>query len=477
MRNLKPILILLVLFGTFHLFYDAIYENHLGERTNSDVFYPYLFARDFWVGGWTGVRGWNLPPCSYLFPEILIAVFTYPVLKSVYWFHFAFGFLSFVMPFYLAKALGFKEKKAYLFSLGILALAGVLPNSLGQFFLPAFHAMIFFFAAYTLYEINHWDSKNRIQSFRFLILISLVWISEYWYFVNVAPFLFVYTIIHLRKKSIYPIGLVFLGFGLGKVWQQGIRKLGIGILTAKELPTMERIQTAIDLVSNDPKLWISGVVRSVTEHSIFADWYYLYFVLCIFYVLFLFLRLELKKHFLDLVFLFLPFLSVIALFIFQIEPNFRYLLFLPFCMIFIIVRLVLMLPLVRRIATLVLFLGIVFFYNDKYPLLAKKVQEGETKRAHRMECLSKFDPNIPGAATYWPIKYSYAFSEKNWTLVPFTKEGVYYPWISNQTWDKGLGGKPFDEFSWGITDNKENLDLWKGTRLVEECAGWYFYRR
>jgi hypothetical protein len=109
--------------------------------------------------------------------------------------------------------------------------------------------------------------------------------------------------------------------------------------------------------------------------------------------------------------------------------------------------------------------------------LAKAIQDGEAKRTLRLECLSKFDPEIPGAATYWPIKYSYAFSDKNWTLVPFTKEGIYYPWISNKTWDKGLGAKPFEKFTWGITETKEHLDLWKGVRLVQECEGWYFYRR
>ncbi|MBM9592555.1 hypothetical protein JWG41_19395 [Leptospira sp. 201903075] len=476
-RNLKPILILLVLFGTFHLFYDAIYENHMGEGTHSDIFYPYLFARDFWVGGWAGVRGWNVPPCSYLFPEMILAVFLYPVLKSVYWFHWAFGFLSFVMPFYLAKALGLKNNKAYLFSLGFLAIAGVMPNSLGQFFLPAFHAMTFLFAAYTMYEIHRWDSKNRTQGLRFLIMISLVWVSEYWYFVNIAPFLLVYAIVRLRKQSIYPIGLVVLGFGLGKIWQKGIQSLGIGIFTSKELPTMDRIRVARDLISKDPNSWIHGVIESITKHPIFADWFYWYLVLCIIYILFLFLRLELKKQFLDLVFLLSPFLSVIALFIFQIEPNFRYLFFLPFCIFFLIFRLVSMLPLVRSVATLVLFLGLVFFYNEKYPLLAKSIQEGEAKRAHRLECLSEFDPKVPGAATYWPIKYTYAFSDKNWTLVPFTKEGIYYPWISNRTWDKGLGDKPFTSFSWGITETKEYLDLWKGTRLVKECEGWFFYRR
>ncbi|MBM9548711.1 hypothetical protein JWG40_16920 [Leptospira sp. 201903074] len=476
-RNLKPLLILLVLFGTFHLFYDAIYENHLGEGTDSDVLYPYLFARDFWIGGWKGLQGWNLPPCSSLFPEIGLAILIYPIFSSVGSFHFAFGFFFFIIPFYLAKALGIKNQKAYLFSLGFLAIAGILPNSLGQFFFPSFHAVTLLFAAYTLYEIHRWNSKNRIQIFRFLLVFSLIWISEYWFFVNVAPFLFVYVVVRLRKQSIYPIGLVLLGFGLGKLWQQGLRTWGIGIFTSKELPTMDRIHVAKDLISKDPYSWISGVIESITKHPLFADWFYWYFVLCVIYILFLFLRFEFKKHFLDLVLLLSPFLSVVALYIFQIEPNFRYLYFLPFCMFFLVFRLVGMLPLIRSVATLVLFIGIVFFYNEKYPLLAKTIQEGEAKRVHRMKCLSEFDSTIPGASTYWPIKYSYAFADKTWTLVPFTKEGIYYPWVSNKTWDKGLGQKTFDQFSWGITETKEHLDVWKGVRLVKECEGWYFYRR
>lgn len=94
-RLIKPILILLILFGTFHLFFDAIYENHLGQGTDSDILYPYLFARDFWTGGFAEVRGWNLPPCSSLFPEIILSVLLYPLFHSVYWFHWVFGFFIF----------------------------------------------------------------------------------------------------------------------------------------------------------------------------------------------------------------------------------------------------------------------------------------------------------------------------------------------------------------------------------------------
>ncbi|EMY61954.1 hypothetical protein [Leptospira terpstrae] len=474
-RNLKPILILLVLFGTFHLFYDAIYENHLGEGTDSDVLYPYLFARDFWTG--VGIRGWNLPPSSSLFPEVVLAILVYPIFSSVGSFHFAFGFFFFTIPFYLAKALGIKNQKAYLFSLGFLSMAGVLPNSLGQFFYPSFHAITLLFAAYILYEIHRWDSKNRFQIVRFLLVFSFLWISEYWFFVNIAPFLLVYAVVRLQRKSIEPIGLVLLGFGLGKVWQLGLKNLGIGIFTPKELPTMDRIHSAFDLFSKDANVWIAGVIESITKHPLLADWFYIYLVLCMLYILFLFLRLELKNRFLDLALLISPFLSVIALFIFQIEPNFRYLYFLPFCILFLIFRMVAMFPLLRSVATLVFFLGIVFYYNERYPLLAKAIQEGQAKRAHRMECLSEFDSAIPGSSTYWPVKYSYAYSDKKWTLVPFTKEGIYYPWVSNRTWDKGLGQKPFETFPWGITETKEHLDLWKDVHLVKECEGWYFYRR
>ncbi|EMY68391.1 hypothetical protein [Leptospira vanthielii] len=476
-RNIKPILILLVLFGTFHLFYDATYENHLGVGTDSDVLYPYLFAKDFWMGGWAGIRGWNLPPCSYLFPEIGLAILFYPILKSVYSFHWAFGFLSFVMPYYLAKALGIKNTKSYLFSLGFLALAGIWPNDFGQFFLPAFHAMIFFFAAYTLYAIHRWDPQNRSQGLKFLFVISLIWISEYWFFVNIAPFLLVYAVIRLGKKSIYPIGLVLLGFGLGKVWQLGLRHLGIGIITSKDLPTVERIHSATIWILKDPSSWISALVESITKHPVFADWFYWYFVLFGIYVLILFLRFEWKKGFIDFVFLLSPILTVVALFIFQIELNFRYLYFLPFCVFYLIFRLVAMIPFIRSVTALVLFIGLVFFYNERYPFLANAIKEGETKRTHKLECLSKFDEKIPGAATYWPIKYIYVFSDRDWTLVPFTKEAVYYPWISNKTWDKGLGEKSFENFSWGITESKENLSLWKGVHFAGECEGWYFYRR
>ena len=476
-RLIKTILILLILFGTFHLFFDAIYENHLGEGTDSDILYPYLFARDFWTGGWAGVRGWNLPPCSSLFPEIILSVLLYPLFHSVYWFHWLFGFFYFLMPFVLAKTLGIPNKVSYLFSLGFLALAGVLPNSLGQFYFPGFHAVIFIFAAYTIYEIQNWIPKNRIQMIRFLLVLSFIWISEYWFFVHIAPFLLVYVLVRLQKKSIYPIGLVLIGFGLGKVWQQGLRLSGIGIFTSKELPTMDRIQSAKGLVLKDPISWVSALTESITKHPIFAEWFDWYLVLFIFYILISVFRPKGKDLILELVLLLSPFLSVLALFIFQIEPNFRYLYFLVFCIFFLIYRIVTFIPVLRSVAVFIVFLGMVFFYNDRYPTLTQKVKEGESKRLHRMACLSQFDPQVSGASTYWPIKYVYAFSNQNWTLVPFTKEGIYYPWVSNRTWDKGLEQKSFGEFSWGITETKEHLDLWKGVRLVKECEGWYFYRR
>ncbi|TGM63753.1 hypothetical protein EHQ94_13990 [Leptospira meyeri] len=476
-RNLKPVIVLLLLFGAFHLFYDAIFENHLGEVTDSDILYPYLFARDFWIGGWDGVRGWNLPPCSSLFPEILLSIFIYPFVNSVYWFHWVFGFFYFVMPYVLAKTLGVSNKISYLFSLGFLTIAGVLPNNLGQFYFPGFHAVIFIFAAYTIYEIQNWDSKNRIQSFRFLLVLSLIWISEYWFFIHIAPFLLVYTIVRLQKKSIFPIGLTLLGFGFGKVWQQGLRFSGIGIFTSKELPTMNRIQSAKDLILKDPSSWVSSLMETVTKHPLFSDWFKWYTILCLAYIIFSLFRSKGKDFYLELVLLLSPYVTIIALFIFQIELNFRYLYFLVFCIFFLLYRLISFLPILRTVAGFVVFLGIVFFYNDRYPTLTQNVKEGEAKRLHRMDCLSHFDPLVPGASTYWPIKYSYAFSNKNWTLVPFTKEGIYYPWVSNRTWDKGLEQKSFTEFFWGVTETKDHLDLWKGVRLVKECEGWYFYRR
>ncbi|PJZ84546.1 hypothetical protein [Leptospira harrisiae] len=476
-RNIKPILILLILFGTFHLFFDAIYENHLGEGTDSDILYPYLFSQDFWTGEWKAVLGWNLPPCSNLFPEILLSILIYPFVNSVYWFHWAFGFFYFVMPYVFARALDVPNKISYLFSLGFLALAGVLPNSLGQFYFPGFHAVVFIFAAYTIYEINHWDSKNKVQTFRFLIILSFIWISEYWFFIHIAPFLLAYVLVRLQKKSIYPIGLVLIGFGLGKVWQQGLRFSGIGIFTSKELPTMDRIQAAKVLILKDPSSWVSGLMESITKHPIFAEWFDLYFVLITIYILISLFRIKRKELFLELVLFLSPILTVVALFIFQIEPNFRYLYFLVFCIFFLIYRITGFIPIFRSVAVFFVFLGIVYFYNDRYPTLNQNIKQGETKRIHRMNCLSQFDPQVPGASTYWPIKYSYAFSNKDWTLVPFTKEGIYYPWVSNRTWDKGLGQKSFREFSWGITETKEHLDLWKGVRLVEECEGWFFYRR
>lgn len=477
MRFLKPILFLLVLFASFHLFYDVVYENHLGEGTDSDVLYPYLFARDVWTGGWTGVRGWNFPPCTYLFPEIILAVLFYPVISSVYGFHLVFGFLSFVLPFTFAKQLGMPKRYSYLVALGFLVLAGYDPNLFGQFYLPGFHAMTFFFATWTLYELEHWDFRNGKVWFRFLFLMTMVWVSEYWFFVNIAPFLVLYAIVHLRWKSLGPLSVGFMGYFLAKSMGKGLRWLGIGTMGTDNLQLVSKLKEISFTFFHDPfSLWL-GLKESVTRQPNLSEWFYWYLVIGGLYGLLTLFRKNGKELFLDFVFYLSPFLTIFFLYTIQTEPNIRYLYFLPFGILYFSFRLVERIPFVRFGIPIVLMIGCFWFYLGKYSELVAEVKLGENKRKQRLECLSEFDPNLPGAATYWPIKYSYAFSEKKWTLVPFTNEGVYYPWIANTSWDGDFKNQSFLSFSWGVTETKENLANWKGVSLVKECEGWYFFQR
>ncbi|MCW7510491.1 hypothetical protein ND809_03665 [Leptospira levettii] len=476
-RLLKQFLFLLVLFTSFHLLYDVVYENHLGEGTDSDVFYPYLFARDVWTGGLTGIRGWNLPPCTYLFPEILIAILLFPLVPSVYGFHLVFGFISFVLPYSFAKQLGMPKRYSYLVALEFLVLAGFDPNLLGQFYLPGFHAMIFFFATWTLVLLEQWKQTNGKVWFPFLFLMTMVWVSEYWFFVNIAPFLICYAVVHLRWKSLGPISIGLLGLVLAKSIAKGLRFFGIGIIGTDNLQLLSKLNSTFHtFVLNPSDVW-QGLVHSISKHPLLSEWFQWYLLIGIIYLFIALVRDHKKDFFLTLILFLSPFITVIFLFLIETELNIRYLYFLPFGIIFFSSRILERIPLFRFGIPIVLVIGCFLFYIGKHSELVAKVKAGEEKRKHRMECLSEFDPKIPGAATYWPIKYSYVFSNIQWTLVPFTKDGVYYPWIANTSWDGDFKNQSFDSFPWGVTENKENLKDWKDVTITKECEGWYFFRR
>lgn len=477
LRFLKPILFLFILFASFHLFYDVVYENHLGEGTDSDVLYPYLFARDLWTGGWTAVRGWNLPPCTTLFPDLVLSILTYPIFTSVDSHLFVFGFFAFCAPFAFARSLGLAKRFSYLVSLGFLLFAGLDPNQLGQFFFPSFHAMTFLFATWTLYELEHWNPKQTKVWIRFLFLMTLVWISEYWYFVNIAPYLCFFAVVRLRRQSVGPLSLCLVGFFAAKGISRGFRLLGIGIIGTNNLNLTTTITSSFSqLFSHPDRIWY-GLKLSITNNSLLSEWMYWYLVIGCMYLIFLMIQQKGKDFFVEL-FLFLsPCLTVVFLYLLQIEPNIRYLYFLPFGVFYFSFRIVERIPLVRFGIPIVIVFGCFLFYLGKHSELMAQIKVGEEKRNQRLECLSEFDPNLPGAATYWPIKYSYAFTEKRWTLVPFTNEGVYYPWVANTSWDGTDKDQTFDSFRWGITESKTNLEIWKDVTLVKECAGWYFFRR
>ncbi|TGL08322.1 hypothetical protein EHQ43_04560 [Leptospira bouyouniensis] len=475
-RWFKPFFFLLVLFASFHLFYDVIYENHLGEGTDSDVLYPYLFAKDVWNGK---VSGWNLPPSTTLFPDGMICILLYPLTGSVYSFHLVYGFFVFLLPFIFAKSLGLSNSLSTLTSLGFLILAGLDPNQLGQFYFPSFHGMTFILAAWALMEIERWNDENKEfpKQIRFLFLMTMIWISEYWFFVNLAPFLFLYGLVRLRWKIIIPIGSTLLGFFIAKLITKGFRTFGIGTIGTESFELIPKLKILLTLLFQNPIQSFDGILISSTKNPFINVWWerylvfgFLFFILSIFHIS----KKNIGKEFL---FFLSPFFTMVFLYGFQIEPNIRYLYILPFGTLYFLFRSIELFPWFRKIIPVLILVGLFIFYLSIHSDLITKIKTGESRRTNRLTCLEAFNPHIVGAATYWPIKYIYAFSNQKWTLVPFTKDGTYYPWVANTSWDGESNNLSFSSFVWGVTDSKENLEIWKGVELVKECEGWYFFQR
>ncbi|TGM46730.1 hypothetical protein EHQ92_02055 [Leptospira biflexa] len=473
-RAFKSLFFLGILFASFHLFYGVIYENHLGEGTDSDVLYPYLFARDIWMG--TGM-GWNLPPSTTLFPDIILSILLYPITGSVESFHLIYGFFVFLLPFAFAQSLGLKKTNSYLVSLGFLVLAGLDPNQLGQFFFPSFHGMTFLFAAWVLYELKHWKEKGKHQSIRFLFLMTMIWLSEYWFFVNIAPFLFVLVWIRLGWKSLVPFGMTLFGFFLSKIFAKGFSFFGIGIIKTESFELIPKLKSSLLLMIQNPSQSLEGILASITKDPLIYQWWERYLVIGIVFLMITSFRFFERNHWKDFLFFLSPFVTIVFLYLFQIEPNIRYLYILPFGFLYFSFRLMELNLWFQKIFPTFILVALFIFYLGKHSDLITKIKSGEAKRTHRIECLMDFDPNVPGASSYWPIKYIYTFSDKKWTLVPFTKDGVYYPWVANTTWDGSWKDQPFPSFPWGVTESKENLQIWPGVELVKECEGWYFFQR
>ncbi|MDF3818569.1 hypothetical protein P3G55_01580 [Leptospira sp. 96542] len=468
---------LLLLFGFFYVFeihFQTIYEYHLGFVTNSDVLYPYLFAKDIWEGT---IRGWNFPPSTCLFPDSLLNILLFPITKDVYRSFFLFGFYAFAITFFAARSLGLKNKNSLFLSLAFLLFAAELPDSLGQYVMPSFHISIFLFLAYFLYESKHWNSKKPFHWFRMTLVFTLLWLSEYWFFVHLGFFVVWIFWKQMGKQIWIPTLLMLIGFFITKSIQNYLRSLDIGMFTAKELPTIERIQTATNLIFNDPISFFTATWQSITQHPVLWPWFQTFLIL--FVMLFIyaiwFAKTEKPKNL--IVLCLSPFITIFALKVFQIEPNFRYLYILAFLDLFLGLYFISKIPLLRRSFPIIAFIGFVVFSASKTHERLEYISTGEKKRKHRIQCLETFDPKEPASTTYWPTKYSYTFSKLPYTLVPYTKEGIYYPWVSNKHWDKGLGSKPMEFYSWGITETKEHLTLFPNVQLVKECEGLYFYKR
>ncbi len=457
--------------------YESIYYYHFGEVTNSDALYPYLFIQDFNESP-SFSKGWLTPPSHCFFPDL---IFFYAILiftKDIFLTHYLFAFFCFLSVLFLFRSLGLPRSVGLVVALVLLRLGEYFPSSWGQFFLPSFHGTEFFLIGLVIYTLR----KNEMSIFKFSIPFGIILAvsihSELWFLVHsLIPICFYF----LKKTKFNPKQLltasgtsILFYFLLLKTQSQ----LGMGSYLPKQFPLKDYLKRSFHELSFSPLDYI-GDLLSLTKLLPLNDIFMPAFVIMIFILVFDFTkgRVQTKDWILPLGFI----SSVLFIKLSGLEPNARYFYFLPISCIALFFTKISSYPFLRKAISYLCLISLIFYSHQFWQndFIKKKTELSRSKHERRLHCVTETSSawgNQPGASTYWPVKYLRAFSDSAVKLVPFTPDGIYYPWVHNTNWDLPEVKPAPDLFSWGIVAKNESTLFGKPAIQRVECEDWALIR-
>ncbi|WP_108977946.1 hypothetical protein [Leptospira ryugenii] len=459
----------LILFSLLGFQTEAIYYYHFGEVTNSDALYPYLFGLDL-HDSIQNVRTWNFPPSSTWIPDVLLLWFVesftsnLETLFNVYLVCVLYGLV------YFLRVLGLHFLNGVFLSFSFLLLGVTYPREWGQFFLPSFHGMEFLMMGILFHQIK----IRRLVRFREMFLVSILFSlflqSELWLFVHFVPFLALYFLFTKRIQSgILILILTLVVFLTMKKWE---RMVGLGSFQTHQLGWQGIFLNLMQL----PTMALDGLrihLFGLTSVPLSEYMFPMTTVLAIFMFV-LYRKLGTIEPLLLTLSIFLTLLFLICL---KIEMNARYLYSLPivvlYCPLFLIQNI--LSKYVQIIAMSLLLLFSYLCVTKIEPINQQKISAYKEKFQIRMECLQKLEITLSNEAVfseYWLTKYSRAYSQNRLHLVPFTPDGIYYPWVHNTKWDQGLVSKEISSFRWKILRNPNSAQKESGILYPIPCLDW-----
>lgn len=451
--------------------FEVIYEYHFGIVTNSDALYPYLFAKDLWT---IGIAGWNVPPSTSFFPDIILSILVYPLASSTFRFYLILGLFFYLLPGLLSSKFGLYKSLGPLVSFVFLLLAAEFPSTIGQFYLPGFHTSVFYLFFLSLSILDKKEISSTKLSVYLILLFSFAFASEQLFFVQTATVLIPIYIQRFKKNTkllaFIPLGICIGTFALFKLCEF----FGLGVTSVLQFSPFSNIMNAINLEGLE-RIW--NLWKQEWIQTEFRFWFILYLIL--FSILIIFRRsfTEWKEYNRFVLLCLSPIVTLFLLSIYSLSFNQRYLYFLVWIPVFFSFFILQALRFKKSTIVLVFLLfciGYFWSFKESQKIL---IQKGKLKREGRMRCFSTWDLNAEIASSYWPVKYLKVFSPVPVRIVPVSESGIYHHWIHNRTWDSKVFQKPLREYQFALVDvptfhKYESILTSLGFSSQRDCLDW-----
>lgn len=468
---------LILLFWFLQPSFDAIYYYHFGEVTNSDALYPYLIVKDF-NSSLSWVNGWVTPPSHCLFPDLLVIFILSKFTGNIYLIHFGFAFFCFFSVVYLLRALGHSRSVGLVAALLFLRLGEMYPESWGQFFLPSFHGTEFFLLGLSIRILNWKETLTYRRALFFGFVVALAVYSELWFLVHsLLPLMFV-SLVSDRVRPNKILTAIATGASFYYLFLYLQRQTGIGSYLPKQFPLKESLKNSYHSLTQNPGDFF-GQLFSLSKNLPLND-----FLLPLFAILLFLTLVQILKNRNQVKFLILPFgffLTLLFVMMSKIEPNARYFYFLPLSCLSLFFFQLQPKPKIMKLVSYLILIGLIFVSHRFWisESIQVKIDAGKNLHETRLNCALKTVSqwgNATGASTYWPTKYLRAFSDDKIELVPFTPDGIYYPWVHNLNWDKSHPNLVPNAFTWGIAAPGQNQLFGKKGLENIVCGDWLLVR-